>query len=99
LRTRWAINCTGIPSRALRPAHERELSANRFAGYSLERLGIPDRTEVTAYYQLTGDDFTGGDGSQRSGAERVAAFEDGWQRAALGLREQHVEPAGALGED
>jgi hypothetical protein len=83
------------------PAHERELSADRFAGYSLERLGIRrlDRTEVTAYYQLTGDDFTGGDGSHGSGAERAAAFEDWWQRAALGLREQDVEPAGGLGED
>jgi hypothetical protein len=43
----------------------RELGADRFAGYSLERLGIRrlDPTEVTAYYQLTGDDFTGGDGT------------------------------------
>jgi hypothetical protein len=82
------------------PARERELSADRFAGYSLERLGMRrlDPTEVTAYYQLTGDDFTGGDGTHGSGAERASAFEDGWHRAALGLREQDVEPAGGLGE-
>ncbi len=83
-----------------RPARERELSADRFAGYSLKRLGIRrfDPTEVTAYYQMTGDDFTGGDGRHGSGAERASAFEDGWHRAARGLGEPDVESAAGLGE-
>jgi hypothetical protein len=83
-----------------KPARERELAADRFAGFTLERLGIRrlDPTEVTQYYQLTGDDFTGGDGTHGSGADRAAAFENGWHRAEMGLREEDDQPAGGLGE-
>ena len=83
-----------------KPARERELAADRFSGFTLELLGIRrlDPTEVTQYYQLTGDDFTGGDGTHGSGADRAAAFQDGWHRAEMGLREQDAEPAGGLGE-
>ena len=83
-----------------KPARERELAADRFAGFTLERLGIRrlDPGEVTQYYQLTGDDFTGGDGTHGSGTDRAAAFQDGWHRAEMGLREQDDQPAGGLGE-
>ena len=90
----------GDTSPGTKPARERELAADRFSGFTLERLGIRrlDPTEVTQYYQLTGDDFTGGDGTHGSGADRAAAFQDGWHRAEMGLREQDAEPAGGLGE-
>jgi hypothetical protein len=95
------MNCMATLSRVQRRLANASSAPTRFAGYSLERLGIRrlDPTEVTAYDQLTGDDFTGGNGThgatERSGRRR---FEDGWHRAALGLREQDVEPAAGLGE-
>ena len=90
----------GDTAPAALPVRERELSADRIDAYSLERLGIRrlEPTEVTACCQLMGDDFSGGDGTHGSGAERASAFEDGWHRAALGLREQVGESATGLGE-
>ncbi len=43
------------------PIKNKELAADQFAGYSLERMGLRrlDPVEVTRYYQLTGDDFVG----------------------------------------
>ena len=82
------------------PVRNKELAADQFAGYSLERMGIRrlDAVEVTRYYQLTGDDFVGAASGHGNGAERSRAFQDGWHRAAIGLPEQGTQPAGGLGE-
>ena len=82
------------------PIKNKELAADQFAGYSLERIGIRrlDSVEVTRYYQLTGDDFVGHASGHGNGEERTTAFEDGWHRAEIGLPEQGTQPAGGLGE-
>ena len=82
------------------PLKNKELSADQFAGYSLQRMGIRrlDSVEVTRYYQLTGDDFVGHVSGHGNGEERTTAFEDGWHRAQVGLSEQGTQPAGGLGE-
>ncbi|MGH7814114.1 MAG: hypothetical protein ACREQI_08950 [Candidatus Binataceae bacterium] len=91
------------PASAKVPVRNKELAADQFAGYSLERLGIPrlDSSQVTWYYQLVGDDFVGagsaGDSGHGTGAERAAAFNEGWRRAQMGLPEQSDRPSGGLG--
>jgi hypothetical protein len=82
------------------PVRNKELAADQFAGYSLERIGIRrlDPAEVTRYYQLTGDDFVGHASGHGNGEERATAFEDGWHRAEVGLPEQGTQQAGGLGE-
>ncbi len=82
------------------PGKNKELAADQFAGYSMQRLGIRrlDATEITRYYQLTGDDFVGRGSGHGSGEERSAAFQDGWHRAQVGLPEQGTRPAGGLGQ-
>ncbi len=82
------------------PVRNKELAADHFAGYSLERMGLRrlDPVEVTQYYQLTGDDFVGHASGHGNGEERTTAFQDGWHRAEMGLPEQGTEPAGGLGE-
>ncbi len=82
------------------PVRNKELSADQFAGYSLERMGMRrlDPVEVTRYYQLTGDDFVGHASGHGNGDERTTAFEDGWHRAQVGLPEQGTQPPGGLGE-
>ena len=55
------------------PVKNKELAADQFAGYSLERIGIRrlDSVEVTRYYQLTGDDFVGHASGHGNGEERT----------------------------
>ncbi|HXW84593.1 MAG TPA: hypothetical protein VEJ86_09330 [Candidatus Binataceae bacterium] len=83
-------------------ARERELNADRFAGYTLGRLGLPrlDPEQVNNYYRAVGDDYVGaGDnGDHGTSAQRTTALEDGWHRADLGLPEAGSEPAGGLGQ-
>jgi hypothetical protein len=81
----------------------RELAADRFAGYTLERLGIPrlDPDQVAFYYRVIGDDFLGGVGradAHGTAADRTTALEDGWKRAEMGLPESGGEPAGGFGQ-
>ena len=82
------------------PVRNKELAADQFAGYSLERMGIRrlDPVEVTRYYQLTSDDFVGHASGHGNGDERTTAFQDGWHRAEIGLPEQGTRPPGGLGE-
>lgn len=82
------------------PVKTKELAADQFAGYTVERLGLRrlDPDEVTKYYQLTGDDFFGPGGDHGSGQERTDAFLDGWHRAEIGLPETSSRPAGGLGQ-
>ncbi len=88
------------PSNDNVPVKNKELAADQFAGYSLERMGIRrlDPVEVTRYYQLTGDDFVGQASGHGNGEERTTAFQDGWHRAEIGLPEEGTQPAGGLGE-
>ena len=88
------------PGNASVPSRNKELAADQFAGYSLERMGIRrlDPVEVTRYYQLTGDDFVGAASGHGSGDDRTTAFQNGWHRAEIGLSEQGARPAGGLGQ-
>jgi hypothetical protein len=62
----------------------KELQADRFAGYTLERLNI-GIDSITPYYSLAGDEFNGG--QTRTGNEhgvsmsRTEALKKGWERA------------------
>jgi len=58
---------------------EKELDADRFAGYTLSRLGI-SRANITAYYSMGGDEFSGVHDHGFSN-ERIAAFNKGWKEA------------------
>jgi hypothetical protein len=83
-------------SRANVAPEERELEADRFAGYTMSLLRIrPDN--IVTYYRLTGDDFTGGYHSHGTSDQRAAAFEKGWKLAEMGSSEESVVPARGLG--
>jgi hypothetical protein len=58
---------------------EKELEADRFSGYTLSRLGI-SRANITAYYSMGGDEFSGVHNHGFSN-QRIAAFDTGWKRA------------------
>ncbi|HEY2523480.1 MAG TPA: hypothetical protein VGI29_00365, partial [Candidatus Binataceae bacterium] len=58
---------------------EKELEADRFSGYTLERMGIP-RANITPFYSLGGDEFSGVHDHGFSN-ERIAAFNQGWKAA------------------
>jgi hypothetical protein len=61
------------------PSVTKELQADRFSGYTLERLGI-SHANITAYYSLGGDEFSPVHNHGFSN-QRIAAFDDGWRRA------------------
>jgi hypothetical protein len=70
-------------SRSQAPSETKELEADRFAGYTLEKLGIR-ATDLTPYWNLTGDEFGGGTTNRNrhgSSAQRTAAFKQGWHLA------------------
>jgi len=58
---------------------EKQLEADRFSGYTLARLGI-SRANITAYYSMGGDEFSGVHDHGFSN-QRIAAFDTGWKRA------------------
>jgi hypothetical protein len=57
----------------------KELEADRFSGYTLERLGIA-RGNITPFYSLGGDEFSGAHNHGFSD-QRIAAFDQGWKAA------------------
>jgi hypothetical protein len=83
-------------SRADVPIEIKELEADRFAGYTLERLKIR-ATDLTPFWTMTGDEFGGGGrgGKHGSAEQRVAAFKQGWRLAEWNRAEnsQSVEDA------
>jgi len=84
------------PSRANISGEERELEADRFAGYTMSFLGIrPD--DITTYYRLVGDDFVGAQNSHGTADQRATAFEYGWKLGEAGSSEQSIIPAAGLG--
>src|SRR6185437_396319 len=58
---------------------DKELEADRFSGYTLERLGIA-RDNITPFYSMGGDEFSGVHDHGFSN-ERIAAFDKGWKEA------------------
>ncbi len=78
----------------------KELEADRFSGYMLSRLGVA-RDNITAYYSLGGDEFSGVHDHGFS-SQRTAAFDQGWKRAEWNQPEDggaKAENAGATSED
>jgi hypothetical protein len=67
------------PARAKVSSVTKELDADRFAGYTLSRLGVP-RDNIVPYYSLGGDEFSGVHDHGFSN-QRIAAFDKGWQLA------------------
>jgi hypothetical protein len=85
--------------RANVPLQQKELEADRFAGYTLWRLNVKrfDAADTEHYYQAVGDDYVGGQGSHGTGAQRVTAFQEGWDLARTGAREDSDQrPVGGL---
>jgi len=89
-------------ARARVPLKQKELEADRFAGYTLQRLGIKrfDAADTERYYQAVGDDYVGAHDSHGTGAQRTTAFQEGWDLARTGSREDSNDrPAGGLDAD
>src|ERR1019366_3142119 len=85
--------------RANVPLETKELEADRFAGYTLWRLNVKrfDAADTEHYYQAVGDDFVGAHSSHGTGAQRTTAFQEGWDLARTGAREDSAQrPAGGL---
>ncbi|HLX38533.1 MAG TPA: hypothetical protein VKR29_12060, partial [Candidatus Binataceae bacterium] len=81
------------------PLQTKELEADRFAGYTLQRLNVKrfDAQDTERYYQAVGDDFVGAHDSHGTGAQRTSAFQQGWDLARTGAREDSSSrPAGGL---
>ena len=87
------------PKRANVPLEQKELEADRFAGYTLWRLNVKrfDAADTEHYYQAVGDDYVGAQDSHGTGAQRTTAFQEGWDLARTGGREDSAQrPAGGL---
>jgi hypothetical protein len=67
------------PSRAAVPSEIKELEADRFAGYTMQKLGVP-ATGLSPYWSMTGDEFGAG-AKHGSSEQRVGAFKEGWHEA------------------
>ena len=81
------------------PLQTKELEADRFAGYTLQRLNVKrfDAQDTEHYYQAVGDDYVGAHDSHGTGAQRTSAFQQGWDLARSGAREDSsARPAGGL---
>ena len=88
-------------SRASVPNEIKELEADRFAGFTLEKLKIR-ATDLTPYWTMTGDEYGGGGGGAASkhgsSAQRVAAFKQGWHLAEWNRPEDSQSVQDALNE-
>lgn len=89
------------PSRAGVPNEIKELEADRFAGYTLQKLKIR-ATDLTPYWTMTGDEYGagggGGAGKHGSSAQRVGAFKEGWHLAEWNRPEDSESVQDALNE-
>ena len=72
---------------------DKELEADRFSGYTLERMGI-SRANITPFYSLGGDEFSGVHDHGFSN-ERIAAFDQGWKAAEWNRSESGGSAGGA----
>ncbi len=66
-------------ARAATPNRIKELEADRFAGYTLEKLDVP-ASGLAPYWSLAGDEFGAGP-KHGTSTERVEAFREGWHLA------------------
>jgi hypothetical protein len=83
-------------SRAPVPNQIKELEADRFAGYTLEKLNVP-ATGLAPYWSMTGDEFGRGD-SHGTSAQRVGAFKEGWHEAEWNRAEDSTSVTAATQE-
>jgi hypothetical protein len=73
----------------------KELEADHFSGYTLERLGVA-RGNITPFYSLGGDEFSGVHDHGFSD-QRITAFDQGWKAAEWNRPERDesaIESAG-----
>lgn len=83
-------------ARAHTPSEIKELEADRFAGYTLEKLNIP-ASGLAPYWSMAGDEFGSGP-KHGSSAQRVAAFKEGWRLAEWDRPEDSKSVLSALNE-
>jgi hypothetical protein len=67
-------------SRAGIPVQVKELEADRFAGYTMQKLDVP-AGGLAPYWSMAGDEFGSGGPSHGSSGQRVDAFRQGWDLA------------------
>lgn len=84
------------PARAAVPNQQKELEADRFAGYTLQKLNIR-AVDIAPYWSLAGDEFGAGP-SHGTSAQRVAAFKEGWHEAEWRRPEDAKSVASAMEE-
>jgi hypothetical protein len=77
------------------PGQTKELEADRFAGYTLERLNIA-LDSITPYYALVGDEFTGSESVPQArhggSSQRIGALKHGADLARMRLPENYSAP-------
>ncbi len=79
--------------RANVPGETKELEADRFAGYTLQRLDIAVPDDITPYYSLGGDEFSRSQAhSHGYSGQRTAALKRGWHLAEWGQAEDTKSP-------
>jgi hypothetical protein len=83
-------------SRTAVPSEVKELEADRFSGYTMQKLGVP-ATGLSPYWSMTGDEFGAGP-KHGSSEQRVAAFKEGWHEAEWN-RAENSTPATAATQE
>jgi hypothetical protein len=83
-------------SRTAVPSEIKELEADRFSGYTMQKLGVP-ATGLSPYWSMTGDEFGSGP-KHGSSEQRVAAFKEGWHEAEWNRAENSTPAASATQE-
>jgi hypothetical protein len=83
-------------SRITIPSEVRELEADRFSGYTMQKLGVP-ATGLSPYWSMTGDEFGAGP-KHGSSEQRVAAFREGWHEAEWNRAESSTAATAATQE-
>jgi hypothetical protein len=80
----------------------KELQADRFAGYTLQRLNI-GLDNITPYYSLAGDEFSGARpqaaSSHGDSGRRTAALKNGWDLAEWNQPEDARSLSEGLGDN
>jgi hypothetical protein len=81
------------PERANIPGQTKELEADRFAGYTLQRLDIALPDDITPYYSLVGDEFWSSKSHTHGySGQRTAALKRGYELAEWGQAEDTKSP-------
>ncbi len=83
-------------SRTAVPNQIKELEADRFAGYTMQKLDVP-ATGLAPYWSMTGDEFGIG-ASHGTSEQRVAAFKEGWHEAEWNRAENSMSVTSATQE-